>query len=66
MYFVHVYIYIYIFFLKKEEKEKILNEKVTFSKIPNFFFLFQDKKEKKSLLFKMVHENPLDKTFSKS
>ena len=41
-----------------------LNFLVTFSKRPNFFFL--SRKKKKSLIFKMVHEDPLDKTFSKS
>ena len=44
-----------------------LNFLVTFSKRPNFFsFKIKPKKKKKSLLFKMVHEHPLYKTFSKS
>ena len=44
-----------------------LNFLVTFSKRPNFLFLSRKKeKKRRSLIFKMVHEDPLDKTFSKS
>ena len=60
-------------FPKKREKfskKKIfglgtLDFLVTFSK-KAYFFSYKDFKILKSLLFKMVHEDPLDKTFSKS
>ena len=37
-----------------------------FFKKTQSFFSFKIKKKKKNLLFKMVHKDPLDKTFSKS
>ena len=61
-----------------KKREKFSNEKSLWTrgielpsdflkKRPNFFLSFKIKKKKeRSLLFKMVHEDPLDKTFSKS